>query len=602
MNATHPPMTLAPRCRLNAALRPALFALLAVTAFGAPDGPRTPDPEAQVTRTADPGPMVRRTSPLDPSSRDATATRLPAPPPPPTQVPPLPASRLAPLAATAPTARLAAAAQSLAAAAPSTLVLYDTTGPWGWLGELYAQQTAHLVSRFGTWTAVPVGAYVAGQMNAYTAVVYIGSTYDEPLPAAFLADVRATALPVVWMYDNLWQLTAEMPDFAATYGWTWTGFDVSPIPTVRYKDTALDRDLLNGAGLMGLAVSDPAKARILATAQRSDGTTLPWAVQSGRFFYLTEIPFSYVGSNDRYIAFADLLYEVLAPATATRHRALVRLEDVGPDADPAELRAVADLLYARKIPFSVGVYPAYRDPFGTYANGKSTSYDLANRPQVVAALKYLQSRGGTLMMHGYTHQFGKLINPYSGASGDDFEFFLAHVDAANNVVYDGPVPGDSQSWAVSRVKSGLTAFTRAGLALPTTFEVPHYAASAPDYRGIRTLFSRRYDRGLYFGGLLNGTVNHARLNGQFFPYPVRDIYGFYVVPENLGNVEPEWFNNHPPRLPADILLTAEKNLVVRDGFASFYYHPYLGTAMLAQIVDGLKAQGWTFVAASTVTD
>jgi uncharacterized protein YdaL len=489
------------------------------------------------------------------------------------------------------------------AAGSNTLILYDSTGTWGYLGELYAQQTANLVSRFGTWKAAPVGTYVSGMMNAYTAVIYIGSTYDEPLPLAFLADVRATTLPVVWIYDNIWQLTAEYANFAGTMGWMWSGFDFSQFTGVQYKGTLLDRDLLNGGGIMGTSISDPVKAQSLASAQKADGTTIPWAVQSGQFFYIGEIPFSYVSSNDRYLAFADLLYTVLAPGTATRHRALVRIEDVGPDADPLELQAVADVLFARGVPFSVAVYPGYRDPNGVYNAGVATSYNLVNSPDVVAALKYMQSKGGTLLMHGYTHQFSNLLNPYTGTSADDFEFYIAHIDLANNVVYDGPVPGDSQAWATSRIKSGMNAFTRAGLTVPTIFEPPHYAASAPDYKAILSLFAKRYDRGLYFGGILSGgAVNYSHLNGQFFPYPVKDIYGSTVIPENLGNVEPDWFNNHPPRLPADILTTAQKNLVIRDGFASFFYHPYLGTTMLTQIVDGLVAQGWTFVAANSATN
>ena len=85
--------------------------------------------------------------------------------------------------------------------------------------------------------------------------------------------------------------------------------------------------------------------------------------------------------------------------------------------------------------------------------------------------------------------------------------------------------------------------------------------------------------------------------GQFFPYTVRDVYGTAVVPENLGNVEPEWFNNHPPRLPADILASAQRNLVLRDGTASFFYHPYLGTSYLKTIVTGIQGMGYTFVTA-----
>ncbi len=571
-----------------------------------PPDPRRPRAEVDTAPQAQP-PRKGRNPKHDLSRKVGVEgdTRLPAPPAPPRLKPGPREPRLVPLEAlpARPAPSALATPTATATAGARTLILYDTTGPWGFLGELYAQQTANLVSRFGTWTAAPVASYIPGQMAGYSAVVYIGSTYDEPLPLAFLADARAQAVPLIWMYDNIWQFTAEYADFQGLMGWMWTGFDLGPFSGVTYRGTLLDRDPLNGGGILGVAVSDPAKVQVLAMAQRADGTTLPWAVKSGNLFYLGEIPFSYVGPNDRYLAFTDLLYTVLAPATTTRHRALVRIEDVGPDADPAELKAVADVLYKRKIPFSVAVYPAYRDPNGVYNDGVATSYDLVNRKSVVSALAYMKSKGGTLLMHGYTHQYSNLINPYSGASGDDFEFFTAHVNDANYVVYDGPVPVDSQAWASGRVSAGRKAFTKAGLAVPTTFELPHYAGSMADYTAIRAVFSRRYDRGLYFGGLLkDGTPDYTRLNGQFFPYPVKDLYGFFVVPENLGSVEPEWYNNNPPRLPADILDTGRRNLVVRDGFASFFYHPYLGTGMLTQVVDGLKAQGWTFVSADSVTN
>ncbi|MBV8386730.1 MAG: DUF2334 domain-containing protein, partial [Acidimicrobiia bacterium] len=79
-----------------------------------------------------------------------------------------------------------------------------------------------------------------------------------------------------------------------------------------------------------------------------------------------------------------------------------------------------------------------------------------------------------------------------------------------------------------------------------------------------------------------------------------DVYGMKVLPENLGNVELEEVNNHPPRFPADIVASAKLNLVVRDGFASFFYHPYLGTSYLKQIVEPIKAMGYTFVGPSSL--
>ncbi|WP_249998945.1 DUF2334 domain-containing protein [Actinoplanes sp. M2I2] len=481
-----------------------------------------------------------------------------------------------------------------------TLVLYDTTGDYGWMGEVYATQTANLSSHFGSWTAAPVGGYRAGDLNAYSAVIYIGSTYDEPVPAAFLTDVAATSKPVTWLYDNIWQLTSA-GTFAADHGFTSGGFDFADVAEVDYKKQKLTRNTVNKSGIMNLSITDASKVTTLATAVRPDGTTFPWAVRSGNFTYVGEIPFAYVTHDDRYLAFADLLFDSLGATSVERHRGLVRIEDVGPDSDPAELKAVADYLSSEKVPFTVAVYPRYRDPKGVNNGGKAQDYTLLNKPKVVAALKYMQSKGGTLLMHGYTHQYGNVANPYDGVSANDFEFYAAHVDAKDSVIYDGPVAGDSAAWATSRMVASGLVFAAAGLGTPTIFEFPHYAASAVDYQAVNTVFGKRYDRGLYFPGVLTGAKpDYSRQFGQFFPYAVRDVYGSVVVPENIGNVEPDAFNNHPARLPADLIGAAEHNLVVRDGVASFFYHPYLGTEYLKQVVTGVKAEGYTFVSANSM--
>ncbi len=540
--------------------------------------------------------------------------QLIAPPPPPSPSPPRrgprpvsstsdsAASGTIRPAATTSALRIQSAAVTTVATTPSgTLILYDTTGQWGWLGEQYAMQTANLVSHFGTWKAHPVAAYTAGEMANYKAVVYVGSTYDEQVPTVFLTDVLGGTRPVVWMYDNIWQLTAQSPTFASTYGWNWSQFDVSSVAEVRYKNTSLTRYTPNGSGIMSYASVDTTKATVLAQAVRADGTTFPWALRSNNLTYIGEIPYAYTDATDRYLALSDLFFDVLAPATATRHRALVRIEDVGPDADPAELRTVADYLSSAQVPFTVAVYPRYRDPKGVYNNGTPVDTTLANTPDVVSALKYMVSKGGTLLMHGYTHQYSNVANPYDAVSADDFEFFRAHIDALNNVVYDGPVAEDSQAWAAGRMNSAATAFTAAGLPVPTTFEFPHYAGSAADYAAVRAKFTKGYDRRLYFRNqLAGGTVDATKYAGQFFPYPVTDVNGTYLIPENIGNIEPEPFNNHPARLPADLIDAAKRNLVIRDGFASFFYHAYYGKAYLRDTVSGIKKLGYTFVAAGTV--
>ncbi|SDN96162.1 DUF2334 domain-containing protein [Lentzea jiangxiensis] len=492
-------------------------------------------------------------------------------------------------------------------ASQKTLILYDSTGPWAWLGEAYAVQAGNLASHGSPYVMHPVGSYVAGEMSGYTGVIYIGSTYDEPIPVSFLDDVLAGSRPVLWMAHNIWQLTARAPNFRATYGWNWVRYDTGAATTVRYENTDLGRSpLATPSGLMITSIADPAIASVPAVATGSAAGPINWATKAKNLTYIGEVPFSYVDHGDRYLAAADLISRVSNPAMADRKRALVRIEDVGPDADPNELRAIADYLRSQNVPFGIAVYPRFENPLGADNGGVPEAADLAQRPQVVNALKYMVQRGGTILMHGYTHQFGKLVNPYDGRSGNDFEFYTAHVDQNDSVIYDGPVPGDSAAWMQGRIDSATSALAAAGFPRPAIFEPPHYAASAVDYQVVQQNFGKRYDRGLYFAGYCpngacgTGAPQYDKIYGQYFPYLVRDAYGSVVAPEAVGNVEPEPFNNHPARLPADLVGTARQLKVVDDGVASFFYHPYLGTGYLQQTVSGLKSAGYRFVSVGTV--
>lgn len=476
----------------------------------------------------------------------------------------------------------------------SALILYDTAGDWGFLGELYATATANLASHFGSWRAEPVQAYQAGQIDQYTATIYIGSTYDEPLPEAFLDEAYATTKPVIWMYDNIWQMTNRFPDFQTKYGWMWSQFNTSPVSQIDYKGISLTRDgANNGAGIMDYgAVGD--EVQTLATAVTADGSTFPWALRSGNLTYIGEVPFTYTSETDRLIAFEDILYDALAPTAATHHQALLRLEDISPHSNPADLKAVADYLYSQGVPFGFGVSPYYQDPLAA-ENATPTFTHLKDVPQIVSMIAYLQSHGGVLVEHGYTHQYSNIPNPYDGITNNDFEFYRVTEDASHDLTFVGPVPEDSTAWAKSRMDASRAEFVAAGLTAPQIFEFPHYSASAADYAAAAGGFQARWERALYFKGSLSGTsVDYNQVIGQMFPYVVRDIYGQTVLPENIGDYEPEPFYTFGVHLVSDILNGASKNLAIRDGFASVYYHPFLGTGPLSEIVEGLKAQGWTF--------
>jgi uncharacterized protein YdaL len=459
----------------------------------------------------------------------------------------------------------------------STLVLYDTTGPYGALGELYAAEAANLASHTGAWTAQPVSKYTAGQIDAHSLTVYIGSTYDEPLPPVFLDDVATGHGSVLWLGANIWQLKHSHPDSLARFGFQADTFDPAPAGEVRYRGAALTRDRDRAGKLLQIAVPDPRSVTTLAQAVHPDGTTTPWAVRSGRLTYVAEVPLTFVDSGDRYLAFADILRELLTPGAPERHRALVRIDGVGPQSDPGKLRLIADYLAGHRVPFSVSVMARDDAPSGHRT--------LSQAPEVVEALRYMVSQGGLLVMNG----------------SEEYEFFLTHRDKDKSVVLDGPVAKDSADWALGRLDAATKEWRAAGLPAPEIFAFPNDVASHTDYRAISSRVRARYERAMYFSGLLGGgQVDPGRAVSQYFPYVVEDVYGAPVIPETLGTVEPPSAGNRAPRLPADVLADARRQLAVRDGVAGVVYYAYLGLDYLPALVEGIQQLGYSFVNADQV--
>jgi uncharacterized protein YdaL len=480
-----------------------------------------------------------------------------------------------------------------------TLVLYNDGGPTPNLGHQYAIQAANLASRGGAWTMRPARLYQVGDVGGYQAVIYVGVD-DRPLPPALLADLARAGGPVLWFGAGIRQLFGADADLAGRVGWSPGDGGAADVTGVQYQGRLLKRRAAGNDALVPISVADGRLAQVLGVARRADGSTLPWAVRSGSFTYVAEVPFSYAEPGDRYLAAADLILRAVAPDAPDRRRALIRLEDVGPNTDSQDLRKAVDYLSGRRAPFSIAVYPYYRDPYGAAHHGRPTGYRLIDKPKLVDTLKYATQHGGVILMHGYTHQYEDRRNPYTGTSGEDFEFYLAHVDAANNVQFDGPVPRDSENWATQRLSAGRGEFVRVGLPDPDVFEFPHYTASKASYRAVHAMFGVRYDQGSYFDGVCpngdcgDGSAPAGEMFQQFFPYPVRDVYGSVVIPENLLSVS-EAYNNNPAHSAADVVANAAAMTVVRDAVVSGFYHPYLGTKKLAEIVDGITALGYTFV-------
>lgn len=515
----------------------------------------------------------------------------------------------------------------------STLILYDNPAndPYSKLGLIYAIMLRNLLGHFNTTVTIePVQNYTAGQIGANAATFYIGDYYNNPLPAAFMNDVMTATKTVVWFKYNLWQIAWNTAyTFTQKYGINFLGLaglnaqpsSSNPNPgfydTVTYKNMSMVKyyaydastGAINADPDIGLTqVADATKAQSLVTITNSQtNATAPYVMRSGNFWYFADMPFTYIGPTDRYLVICDMLHDILNTGAPVNHRALVRLEDLDAYTTTASMKQLSDYLYSLHIPFTMATIPLYTDPNGYYNGGVPETIHLAQATGLKSALNYAIARGGKIVVHGYTHQYDSTPNVQNAVSGNDYEFWFA--------VQNRPVDEDSVQWAQGRMAEGIAEFTNNGYKV-AGWGAPQYQMSPLASQAAAAEFTTSYQRAVYYTStnpqIGTGAANQDFSAGQFFPYIInKDYYGERIVPENLGSIQYNICNIDPFSCVAytwqQVLTNAQYALVVRDGFASFFFHPYwlepgLGVPAMSDfksLVSGVAKLGYTWVDGTT---
>lgn len=479
-------------------------------------------------------------------------------------------------------------------------------------GQLHAIMLENLLGHFREAAVVlsPAASYRPGELDSCDRAAYVASYFNEPLPPAFLADVASRRKPFLWINYNIGQLQASMGSaaFEEKAGFKYdrvTGFDksdsTSAVPgffrDVDYRGSRFAKMAARKADGSLVASPDiglvkPASAKVLATAFRSDGAaSTPYATEKDGFFYVADNPFLFIHEQDRYLVVADLLFDFLGlPPRGMARRALVRLEDIHPNYDLKYLYRAVDLLKARKVPFALSVIPDYVAPGAAEADGLT----MDKKPEFLKALRYAEANGGTVLLHGYTHQVARLKGCAPLGTGADYEFW----DRCRQT----PLPNDSEAFALDRIIKAKALLEKSGFTA-AAWVTPHYAASPADFRVFAREFPRTVQRVCYSFGW--GPGERPEFVSQFFPYTIyKDHYGQFVWPENLGFV-PMPGSDWSYATPDDIEASARLAWTVRDGWASFFWHPQLlatpGEAeRLRRIIDGIRAQGYEFASLSAL--
>lgn len=474
-------------------------------------------------------------------------------------------------------------------------------------GRLHAIMLENLLGHFREVSPrlLPAREYRPGGLRACDRAAYVGSVWGEPLPAAFLREAGAFPRPFLWLNYGIDKLQNELgPEaFARRTGFLYRaerGFDPGGPPggvpgffrDFHYKGARLSKRVRrrpDGAlvGPYELLLVDVVDARVLATAAHSSGRErAAYVTVRDGFYFVADNPFLFIHEQDRYLIVADLLFDFLGlPPRRGPRRALLRLEDVHPGYDLGLLYRTVRLLKRKKVPFAVSVIPK----FVPRGEEESAGRELDRRPAFLRALRYVEASGGVLLLHGYTHHVPDAEGCPSLGSGADYEFW--------DRCRDAPLARDSPAFLRERVSAARALFARAGLEA-VAWVTPHYAASPQGFRLFGRLFERTVQRVSYYADGAEGPP-HPYVT-QFFPYTVyRDHYGQFVWPENLGFV-PMPGSDWGWDTPEDVAESARKAHVVRDGWASFFWHPQHaalpgGLQRLEELVDAIRSRGFTFV-------
>lgn len=330
-----------------------------------------------------------------------------------------------------------------------------------------------------------------------------------------------------------------------------------------------------------LNVSTSKETQINIKASHGPKNEYPFMVKHDENYYFA----SAVLNQQLAIILGEALHDVFQQEHVNGHTGYIRLEDVHPKVDPQKLMEIAEVLKERQIPYMVAVIPIY-------VNSKTNKeYHLADSPELLKVLRFIQDNGGSIVLHGYTHQFR------SSETGEGFEFWdVEHnmpIYHANNDKVERKTESDfdsvqsyeqyrkeqvafETSYVETKLKKGIQELANYGL-YPLAFEAPHYTMSQNGYAVTSRFFST------YVGQVQTSDQDWRMMNTA--PYITKPTFlkGMKLLPETIGYVEP-----NDAKAIEKMLKNAKENLIVRDGMIAGFYHPYLGAGEFIKLLDELE--------------
>jgi len=507
----------------------------------------------------------------------------------------------------------------------------------------------NLLGHFKDWKKerVSINEYQSGDLEECQVNFYVGTFYDNKAPKSFYDDLEKTQSRVVWIGYNIWGMPPSVLEhrFGLEYkgieSFSPNDFDSDGLNAFyrhfSYKGEDFNKSAVKtkdpkqpisaAVELVKVQLSKKKETKVYSWARYSGSKEkrprLPYITQHGNYWYVADIPFSYIHTSDRYLIFADILFDVLneKPVWGGKKPAFIRIEDVHPQIKSSQIEGYANFFSERKVPFAISTIPVYQN-----IDKKTKALirvEAKERPNWIKSMKYAQSKGASIIFHGYTHQLDSYPNP-SGLSGWDYEFW--------DINKKKPVAQDSVPFVLGRLEKGYK-ILEDNFGGADAWITPHYDASPLNNLIFGRVFdwvigrvrypssfhvvqgevmSREYT---FFNSGSRGKEDRERFLkdvkvivpeeampyyvGEFFPYEIyHDLYGQSVIPENLHFVRLK----DPAQALKEKRVLMRKLSKLRDTWASFYIHPWImdvdpkGVSReLDLYIKELRALGYEFV-------
>jgi uncharacterized protein YdaL len=433
------------------------------------------------------------------------------------------------------------------------LVVYDNPnllnrdyfGPDNDFSVLFSEQLGHFNTAVET---IKEKEYKKGMLENYQFIFYLSLREKDSVNSQLLQDIANTTRTVVWYGEDIDELLNINKDIPLKFLGISKRYNL-----VTYKGIIFNLGQDSGINLL----VEPLREGVSTYGEVNNGRHVyPLIVNWKNYWYMSGLDTSGI----KYFVFSDVLHEIFGEAHNEVRKVYLRIEDVSVLRSPKRLKEIADFLYSRKVPFLIALIPAYINP------NSGTEASITDYPELVEAVKYMVERGGTVVLHGYTHQY------YKSETGEGFEFWDAFEDRPLNVNY--------ADYVRDRVIKGIEVCLENGL-YPLAFEPPHYAMAQEGYAELKKYFSTVI-------GQIQTT--DKRFGTAAPPYEIKNTKRFNrFLPESLGYVAGDGSTG-----VKEILDNAAKLLLVRDADTGVFFHNYMDMKYLEQIVEGLKSLGYVF--------